>query len=177
MHHIPTSRNLWGIVLVGGEGTRLRAFLQHLCGGRGIKQFCAVIGRRSMLEHTLARVERLIPRERMVVMVSADHRYEAAQQLAQWPADNIIYQPANRDTAPGILLPLAHVSHRDPFATVALFPADHFIVEEERFMASVQCAVAETQGFPKLRAHASRGKRGLSLRWQDPDPTLGAVGG
>ena len=148
MKYTLTNTQLWGIVLAGGEGTRVRAFLQHVCGGRGIKQFCAVIGRRSMLEHTLARVERVIPRERIVVVVSADHRPEATPQLAQWPADNIIYQPANRDTAPGILLPLAHVSHRAPFATVALFPSDHFIVEEERFMASVQQAVAETQWFP-----------------------------
>jgi mannose-1-phosphate guanylyltransferase len=59
-----TGGKLWGIVLAAGEGTRVRDFLQHLCGGRGIKQFCAVIGRRSMLEHTLARVERLISRER-----------------------------------------------------------------------------------------------------------------
>src|SRR4029453_15661799 len=43
----------WAIVLAGGEGTRVRAFLQQLCGGRGIKQFCVVVGRQSMLEHTL----------------------------------------------------------------------------------------------------------------------------
>ena len=53
---------LWGIVLAGGEGKRVRHFLQCLCGNRGIKQFCALVDSRSMLEHTLARVERLIPR-------------------------------------------------------------------------------------------------------------------
>jgi mannose-1-phosphate guanylyltransferase len=159
MNLTATNNKLWGIVLAGGEGTRVRAFLQHLCGGRGIKQFCAVLGRRSLLEHTLARVERIIPRERILVVVSTDHRQEAAPQLAHWPADNIIYQPANRDTAPGILLPLAHVSHRAPFATVVLFPADHFIVAEERFMASVQRAVAETQCFP----------HGLTLLGMTPD--------
>ena len=62
-----TQQRLWGIVLAGGEGTRVREFLTQLCGGRGLKQFCAVVGRRSMLEHTLARVERLIPRERILV--------------------------------------------------------------------------------------------------------------
>lgn len=141
-------RQLWGIVLAGGEGTRVRDFLTQLCGGRGIKQFCAVIGRRSMLEHTLARVERLIPRERILVIVSRDHHTEAAPQLADWPTDNVIFQPANRDTAPGLLLPLAHISHRDPFATVAVFPSDHCIVQEEQFMACVQQAVVETQRFP-----------------------------
>lgn len=62
---------LWGIILAGGEGTRVRPFLQHLCGNRGIKQFCAVTGRRSMLEDTLAKVERLIPRQQIVIVVSA----------------------------------------------------------------------------------------------------------
>lgn len=142
-----TEHHLWGIVLAGGEGTRVREFLTHLCGGRGIKQFCTVTGRRSMLEHTLARVERLIPRERILIVVSAHHRPEVEAQLAHWPPDNVISQPTNRDTAPGILLPLAHVSHRAPFATVAIFPSDHFIVEEARFMSSVAQAVEETRRF------------------------------
>lgn len=142
------TQQVWGIVLAGGEGTRARAFLQQLCGGRGIKQFCAVVGRRSMLQHTLARVERLIPRERILVVVSTDHRAEVTQQLAEWPVENLIYEPLNRDTAPGILLPLASLWQRAPHATVAVFPSDHFIVHEERFMASVEQALAETQRFP-----------------------------
>jgi mannose-1-phosphate guanylyltransferase len=142
-------QTLWGIVLAGGEGSRVRAFLAHLCGGRGIKQFCAVIGRRSMLEHTLARVERLIPRERILIVVSTDHRPEVAAQLAHWPQENVLFQPLNRDTTPGILLPLAHVSHREPFATVAIFPSDHFILDEARFLTSVRTAVEETPRFPR----------------------------
>jgi len=102
-----------------------------------------------MLEHTLARVELLIPRQRILIVVSQHHREEVAQQLSHWPPENVIFQPANRDTAPGILLPLAHISHREPFATVAVFPSDHFIVQEERFMSYVQRAVIETERFPQ----------------------------
>src|SRR5215510_5954132 len=118
-------RKLWGIVLAAGEGTRARAFLKRVYGGRGIKQFCAVIGRRSMLEHTLARVEMLIPRQRITVVVSDEHRPEIEQQLAHWPRENVIVQPENRDTTAGILLPLVHIASRDPAATVAIFPSDH----------------------------------------------------
>lgn len=143
------NQRLWGIVLAAGEGTRVRDFLTQLCGSRGIKQFCAVIGHRSMLDHTLARVERLIPRERILIVVSTEHRHEVSRQLDQWPTSNVIFQPRNRDTAPGILLPLAHVAQREPFATVALFPSDHFIREEKRFMAVVKDAVMETQRFPR----------------------------
>lgn len=140
--------NTWSIVLAGGEGTRVRDYLKRRCGGRGIKQFCAVVGRRSMLEHTLARVERLIPRERTLVIVSQDHQAEAAKQLAQWPPENIIWQPTNCDTAPGILLPLAHISARAPFATVAVFSSDHFILDEALFMQSVREALDETRRHP-----------------------------
>jgi mannose-1-phosphate guanylyltransferase len=140
-------RQLWAIVLAAGEGTRAREFLRQLCGGRGIKQFCAVVDSRSMLEHTLARVERLIPRERILVVVSQNHQEEVIQHLAHWPAENVIYQPANRDTAPGILLPLTYISHRDPLATVTVFPSDHFVVKEDLFLAAVGRAVAEVQHF------------------------------
>lgn len=142
-------RQLWGIVLAAGEGTRAREFLKQLCGGRGIKQFCAVVDSRSMLEHTLARVERLIPRERILVVVSQHHQTEVTQHLAHWPAENVIFQPANRDTAPGILLPLTHISQRDPLATVTVFPSDHFVGKEDFFLTAVERAVAEVQHCPR----------------------------
>jgi mannose-1-phosphate guanylyltransferase len=139
---------LWGIVLAAGEGSRVRAFLSDLCGGRGIKQFCAILGQRSLVQATLDRVERLIARRRIVVVVSQHHREEVAQQLRGWPAENIIFQPDNRDTTAGLLLPLAYVAYRDPLATVAIFPSDHFILQEERFMEAVRHGVRETQTFP-----------------------------
>jgi len=137
----------WGIVLAAGEGNRVRSFLSALCGGRGIKQFCAVFGNKSLLETTLERAQRLIPRERIIIIVDKKHRPEAREQLAGWPEENIIYQPANRETAPGILLPLAYVSHRAPDATVGIFPSDHFISDERRFTAHVAKAFAESDRF------------------------------
>jgi mannose-1-phosphate guanylyltransferase len=142
-------QNHWGIVLAGGEGSRVQTFLAALCGGSGIKQYCAVLGRHSLLEKTLMRVQRLIPPERIVVIVDARHRAEATQHLAHWPQENVLYQPANRETAPGILLPLAHISHRDPNSTVAIFPSDHFVSDETKFVSWVAKACAETERFPE----------------------------
>jgi mannose-1-phosphate guanylyltransferase len=140
--------NLWAIVLAGGEGTRVRNFLQHICGGSGIKQFSAILGDRSMLRCTLDRVEPMIPAERILIVVGAHHRKEVEKQLTDWPRHNIIYQPANRDTAAGILLPLAHITARDPEATVVVFPSDHFILDEERFMGAVDKALQGVETNP-----------------------------
>lgn len=140
--------HVWAVVLAGGEGTRVRGFLQQLCGGSGLKQFSTIIGERSMLRCTLDRVVRLIPPERVLIVVSAQHRQEVEDQLGHWPRENIIYQPINRDTAPGILLPLAHVTNRDPAATVLVFPSDHFIRDEDGFMNAVQKALIELKKNP-----------------------------
>ena len=102
-----------------------------------------------MLRCTLDRVVRLIPPERVLIVVSTHHREEAETELADWPAANVIYQPINRDTAPGILLPLAHITNRDPAATVVVFPSDHFIRDEEGFIGAVQAALCELQKDPK----------------------------
>ena len=75
-----------------------------------------------MLQHTLDRMQQLVPAERTVIVVGAHQSGEALRQLSHWPQENIIYQPANRDTAPGILLPFSYITHRDPSATVIRLP-------------------------------------------------------
>jgi mannose-1-phosphate guanylyltransferase len=142
------SSNVWAIVLAGGDGTRVRGFLKQLCGGSGLKQFSPIIGRRSMLQHTLSRVQQLVPPERTLVVVAAQHREEAEHQLAHWPQENIIYQPANRNTAPGILLPLAHITYRNPAATILVSPSDHFVRDEIRFMEAARTALRGLKHHP-----------------------------
>lgn len=101
-----------------------------------------------MVQHTLDRLQQLIPAERILVVVAAHHRDEASRQLAHWPQQNIIYQPANRDTAPGILLPLAHITYRDPSATLVVSPSDHFVRDETSFMESVNTALRDLKQHP-----------------------------
>jgi mannose-1-phosphate guanylyltransferase len=96
-----------------------------------------------MLEHTFHRAEKLIDGERLMTIVSRHHllHAEVRRQLGCRPRETIIVQPENKETLPGILLPLMFLHRRCPEATVALFPSDHFILEEDRFMKYVQLAV------------------------------------
>ena len=135
----PHTSDRCGIILAGGEGERLRPFIRQLRGGLLPKQYVNFIGTRSMLEHTFHRTEKLIPPERLFTVVSRNHLSypEVRQQLSSRPLDTVVVQPVNRETGPGILLPLMHIYKRFPESTVAVFPSDHFIVEEELFMAHV----------------------------------------
>lgn len=131
-----------GIVLAAGEGKRLQPFIHHLRGDALPKQYVNFIGTRSMLEHTFCRAERLIPPEHLFTVASQDHlgHSEVRRQLSSRPSDTVVVQPENKETGPGILLPLVHLCKRYPDAVVAVFPSDHFIVEEDLFMAYVDLA-------------------------------------
>jgi mannose-1-phosphate guanylyltransferase len=132
----------YGIILAAGEGKRLQPFIRRIRGDELPKQYVNFIGRRSMLEHTFSRAERLIHSERIFTVVGQDHLSypEVRRQLSSREPYTIVIQPENKETAPGLLLPLAHLFNHCPDATVAVFPSDHFIVEEELFMAHVDLA-------------------------------------
>ena len=134
--------DLWALVLAGGEGKRLEDYVHQLRGECLPKQYINFIGTRSMLEHTFDRAERLIPRQRILTIVSKHHLPwpEVRRQLSSRSAGTVIVQPENKDTGPGILLPLTYLHKRCPDATVAIFPSDHFILEEDRFIDHVSLA-------------------------------------
>jgi len=133
-------RRYWGIVLAGGEGKRLREFLKTEYQQDSPKQFCAIIGKRSMLKHTIDRAATLIPEPHLLSVISRQHLLYAIEDIGFRDPKTVITVPMNRETAPSILLALIHIFKADPEATVAVFPSDHFIVEEDRFMNYVSGA-------------------------------------
>lgn len=132
------NQHLWGIVLAAGSGERLQPFLRRYGHRHPIKQFCAVTGRRTMLQHTWDRLELLVPRERVVTVIDVAQADMCRAQLDDRAERTVIHQPANRDTGPGTLLPLAHVLRKDPEAVVVILPSDHFVGDDARFMTHVE---------------------------------------
>lgn len=50
----------WGVILAGGDGTRLQRLTRLICGDDRPKQFCALVGNETLLEQTRQRAERSI---------------------------------------------------------------------------------------------------------------------
>ncbi len=151
-----------GIVLAGGAGDRLRSFVYRLRGDALPKQYVPFTGARSLLAQTFDRVERIIPPERVWTVATESHLQfpEAEDQLGARSPGTVILQPENRETAPGVLLPLAHLEARYPNAVVGLFPSDHFIDPEGLFMGYVdlafQAVEADADGMVLLGAEPDR---------------------
>ena len=138
----------WSIVLAGGDGERIRPFVEKWLGYHRPKQYCTFVGTRSMFQHTLDRADMLTPSERRVTVIARDHREEACSQLRGRASGKLILQPANRGTAAGIFLPLSYIQASDPDATVVVYPSDHFIYPEARLMEFVLQATDAVERFP-----------------------------
>ncbi len=132
--------HLWSIVLAGGEGTRLAPMIKQWLGENRPKQYCTFTGTRSMLQHTVDRADRLAVPPQRVTVVGGGQEHVARRQL-DGRGGSIVVQPVNRDTAPGVFLPLTYVRAADPQATVAIYPSDHFVHPEEQLIDAVKHAV------------------------------------
>lgn len=136
-----TDENTWAVVLAAGEGSRLLPLTRELHGHDLPKQFAALAGDRTFLQLTLERIAPLAPPERTVVVVPTAYEALAQAQLRGFPGVEIVAQPRNRGTGPGVLLPLAHVLSRAPGARVAVFPSDHHVRRPSVMVAAVRRAL------------------------------------
>ncbi|HEX9615702.1 MAG TPA: sugar phosphate nucleotidyltransferase, partial [Bacteroidota bacterium] len=134
------SAHYWGVILAGGEGSRLQEFTKHLYGKVRPKQFCVFAGTRSMFRHTLDRTLMLIPSQRILTVICKQYLEYATDQVRDVDPRNVVLLPFCKETAASVLYSLLLISRRDPDAVVALFPSDHFVRDERDFMQHVLAA-------------------------------------
>lgn len=132
-----SGRGLWGVVLAGGEGVRLRALSERICGEPRPKQYVPIFGERTLLRQTLDRVALGVSPARTVVVTMRSHAPYFGDPWAEPGGPHVLVQPSDRSTAAGILLPAHWIARREPDATISVFPSDHFVSEPARFMAHI----------------------------------------
>jgi len=133
-----TNESFWGLVLAGGDGTRLQSLTRLIAGAPIPKQYCRILGPRSLLETTLWRIKPVITAARTLAIINRDHLPIARSQLRSLDTRNVLVQPRNLDTGPGLLVSMLELARRDPDATVAIFPSDHYVRDSGAFRRSIE---------------------------------------
>ena len=64
----------WGLILAGGEGTRMQPFIEAWLGEKRPKQYCVFTGTRSMIGHTVDRARALVSTDHVVTVIGRGHR-------------------------------------------------------------------------------------------------------
>lgn len=130
-----------------------------MCGGIGSrfwpysresrpKQFLDFLGTgRSLLQMSFDRISSLVPPENVLVVTNAQYKSLISEQLPELSDDNILLEPARRNTAPCIAWAAYHIAARDPEASIIVCPSDHLITRDEVFRDAI------LKGFEFVETH------------------------
>ena len=120
-----------------------------MCGGIGSrfwpysreskpKQFIDFLGTgRSLLQMSYDRVLPIVNRENILIVTNAQYLELIREQLPDLPEENILLEPARRNTAPCIAWAAYHIAARDPQASIMVAPSDHLITRDQLFQESI----------------------------------------
>lgn len=118
------------VIMCGGVGSRFWPFSREARP----KQFLDFFGSgRSLLQMTFDRVLEIVPAERIILLTNRRYAPLIKEQLPEVAEDNILLEPARRNTAPCICWAAHHIAALDPEASMVVLPSDHLVLKERAF--------------------------------------------
>ncbi len=162
--------SFYPVILAGGRGTRF----WPLSRKRMAKQLLPLNSERSMIQETVERLSPLAQSKQFWIITNQDLRPGILRQLKGLPQNQIIAEPAGRNTAPAIGLAVFLLERIDPTAVVGMFPSDHVISDQKRFRENIAKAARIAAagenivviGIPPTRAETGYGYIEVGEQWQ-----------
>jgi len=137
--YLDMSNPIYALILAGGSGERFWPLSRR----SRPKQLLRLVSKRVLLEETVARLDGLVPKERILILTNTEQETAVRKLLAGFPRENIVAEPTKRDTAAAVALGAGWVAARDHAATMLVLPADHVIADQAAFQETLALA-AET---------------------------------
>lgn len=105
------------------------------------KQFHDMLGTGdTLIQKTFSRLNRFIPTENILILTNECYNDLVLQQLPKVKQEQVVLEPAMRNTAPCILYAALKIQKMNPNAVMIVAPSDHWIEDEKAFEEDVkQC--------------------------------------
>ncbi len=130
-----TDNHRYCVIMCGGIGSR---FWPYSRTDRP-KQFIDFFGTgRSLLQMSYDRISPLVPKENIIIVTNSHYAPLVKEQLPELNDDQILLEPARRNTAPCIAWAAYHIAARDPQASMIVTPSDHLITRDAEFEKSIR---------------------------------------
>src|SRR5438270_4186144 len=133
--------SLYALILAGGSGERF----WPLSRKARPKQLLRLVAQQTLLEQAVDRLQGLVPPERLLILTNVDQEAAVRELLPRMPKENIVAEPAKRDTAAAVALGAGWVAARDHAATMVVLPADHVIKVTAAFEKTLTAAAAAAE--------------------------------
>jgi mannose-1-phosphate guanylyltransferase len=127
----------YAVILAGGGGTRLWPISRK----KHPKHVLPLLGKRTLFQSALDRLDGFIPAERILVVTAVDQSEELKRQAPQLLPANFLIEPEPRGTASAIGLAAAVLNKHDPEAAMLVLTSDHFIRNTDLFQLVMKVAV------------------------------------
>jgi mannose-1-phosphate guanylyltransferase len=125
------NKNIYVAIMAGGIGSR---FWPVSRVGHP-KQFLDILGTgKTLIQQTYDRFAQLVPKENIYVVTANEYMAITKEQLPELPVENIIGEPFRKNTAPCIAYISFKLQRLNPEASLIIAPADHLILQEEKFL-------------------------------------------
>jgi len=126
------------VILAGGRGTRFWPRSRT----RTPKQLLNIVGKQTMLEQTVARLQPLISPDRIWSVTNAEQTAALKKQLPSASRKRVLTEPVGRNTAAAIALAAIHIRHAAKGdALMAVLPADHYIGQPQKYRSILAAAL------------------------------------
>ncbi len=132
------------VILSGGSGSRLWPLSREAYP----KQLLALVGERTMLQETAARLDGVPELAAPIVVCNEEHRFLVAEQprAVGMAAGAIILEPEGRNTAPAVAVAALEAAAGGDDPVLLVLPADHAILNPAQFREAVATAAGLAGG-------------------------------
>lgn len=124
------NKNWFAIIMAGGSGERFWPLSRR----KNPKQLLKLLGKQSFLQQAVNRVSKIINPTNIFVITNVEQEKAVREQLPRLSKNNIIAEPCGRDTCAAVTLGAALVGSRNKDAAMAVLPADHVILDDDKFL-------------------------------------------
>ena len=135
MLKVTMNKNYYAILMAGGVGSRF----WPVSTTEFPKQFHDMLGSgETLIQKTFSRLAKLIPTENILILTNEKYNDLVLEQLPMVQQEQVLLEPAMRNTAPCILYASLKIQKQNPEAVMVVAPSDHWIEDENAFVANLQ---------------------------------------
>lgn len=135
-------KNQYCIIMAGGVGSRF----WPMSTTNHPKQFLDILGTgRTLLQQTFDRFKDLCPLNNIYVVTNDIYEKLVAEQLPELAKENILTEPARKNTAPCIAYASYKIHKQNPNALTVVAPSDHLITKEDTFVKAIKSCFAKAK--------------------------------